>query len=762
MKINTPLRLITAATLLLASNAVQAQTVVSNNLLTNDNASSAWQNCNGSNLVTETDTVSNFDPEHLEDEGCAYRETPVEAGTQYKMTCGVSSLKYSSLTLTFLNDNGTTLATETEEIFENVQGGAYSISLTAPAGATTAAVGIYGLAGSGFQDCTLLIDNPGPGPQDGSIAGVAWFDENEDAQRDANESLIPSTAVSLMQGNTVIATTTTELDGSYNFGGLDLGSCYQVQFEPADPTLTFAAASGDNDAVNTGVTNDVCPSEATPNVLDIDAGFVAIPPVEPPKDYAVCGHAWLENPDAGEGTALAYVEVTLQNIATANIHTELTGADGSYTFSNLPAGDYKLMFNALSGHTFVAGDSSLTENSSFAGTDGMTPQFNLPNSGNTGADDICTVRNANVGFNRTPVALEPTVAQDDQIEGLVGDALSVQILANDEPCNGEVQEVDLIGHNVPGNVTYNAATGAFDITATTDSGTYTIEYGLRGTCGSYDTANVTVTLAEPPPPPTPMAPAQPLNCQASIGKLTGFEDGVHLDLKYSAEQPEGSLASQYNFYDADMNLVDTGLLSEAGQRSWGVFWRKREHGLEVFDVVYITAVENGVESIRNVCTREKVTPIAIDTDNDGQVESLSGDFYFDITGNGIEEHLTQWFGPRDGILINEAFSEQLSGEHLFGDVDGEHSDGFAKLSVKDKNGDGQVSGDELNGLAIWTDRNSNTEVDAGEISTLASHSITKLSVEHYKYAARAELSNGKTLLMRDLWFAIYPIQQVSR
>jgi len=273
--------------MLLASNPLQA--VVSNNLLTNSNETSPWQNCDGSDLVT--DTVNSFDPEHLQDEGCAYREAPAQPNVEYKMTCGVSSFKYSSITLAFLDDSGTTLATQTTEILEDVKGGAYSVNLTAPVGTTTAAVGVYGLAGSGFQDCSLLVNNPGPGPQDGSIAGVAWFDENQDSNLDANESLIPSTLVSLLSNGAVIATETTANDGTYSFGGLDLGSCYQVQFSPADPTLTYTGAGGDNDADANGSTIDICPSETTPNITDVDSGFVAIPPVVPPKDYAVCGLA---------------------------------------------------------------------------------------------------------------------------------------------------------------------------------------------------------------------------------------------------------------------------------------------------------------------------------------------------------------------------------------------------------------------------------------------------------------------------------------
>jgi len=211
-----------------------------------------------------------------------------------------------------------------------------------------------------------------------------------------------------------------------------------------------------------------------------------------------------------------------------------------------------------------------------------------------------------------------------------------------------------------------------------------------------------------------------------------------------------------------MNLVYAGTLAEAGQRDWGIFWRKLEHGIEVLGITYVTAVENGVESPVTECVTLRVTPIAIDTNESGQVEFIAGHFAFDVDGDGTEEQLTQWFNPDDGILILSDFGDAISGEHLFGDTGGKFSDGFAKLALEDRNNDEEISGTELNKLAIWTDRNSNQSVDDGEISSLESHSIKSLSLDHYKYTARATLDNGKTLLMRDLWFGLSSIIQAAR
>lgn len=748
--------LIAGSAMLLVSGGLHA--VITGDLLTGNAVTTAWQNCDGSDLISEDD--SQFAPTHLEGSGCVYKETAAQAGDQYKMTCGVSSLKYSSITLAFLNNAGDTLETQTTEIYEDVQGGAYSVTLTAPVGTTVAAVGVYGLEGSGFQDCTLLLDNPAPAPVDGSISGAAWFDADENSLRANSENLIPSTPVSVFSGTELVEQSVTGLDGSYYFGGLDVGVCYTVQFLPTDPTLTFTAASGDNSAVNGGTTLEICPTQAVPNISGIDVGFIAVLPVVPPEDYAVCGAAYLNATNTN--AAFSNISVALVDVVSGDRYETLTTDDGSYSFSSLPVGDYQLYFVSPAGFEFIASGTALSLNGSYAGTNGESPQFNLPAGSNTDVDAACTLDNANAVLVRTVVALDPTIANNDEVGGTVGDLLTVQITDNDAPCLAEVLEVDIIGHNVPGEVTYNAATGEVTVANTTESGTYSIEYGLRGGCGSYDTAEITVMLAAIPPTPVPEAPDAPKHCLASIGKRTGLESGVHVDLKLAAGETADIFASQYNFYDVDMNLVYTGLKSEAGVRSWGIFWRKREHGVEVLDIKHVAAVENGVESTLSTCVRQQVTPIALDVDQSGAVENISGQFAFDMDGDGIDENLMQWFAPADGILIRKDYGTHISGEHLFGDTGRKYSDGFAKLSLEDVNGDGELRGKELDSLAIWTDRNSNTMVDDGEISSISSHSIEKLSIEHYKYAARATLNTGKTMLMRDVMFSISPITQASK
>lgn len=749
---------IVALTTLFSSTATLA--VVSNDLLTNSNQTTQWEACEGSDIATGVDQ---FDVSHLENAGCAYRETPIVGGETYTLTCGVSSFKYSSLTLTFHDDDYNVLATESTEIYEESQGGAFSVTLTAPASATIAAVGIYGLEGSGFQDCTLLRDNPDPMPTDGSIAGTAWFDENADTNLQNAESVIPFTSVALISNGAVIAQTETDEDGGYYFGGLDLGSCYIVSFSAADQTLTFTGTGGDNDAAANGQTVPVCPTAASPNVVDVDAGFVAVPPPAPPADYAVCGTTWYSSVADGV-QPISDVNAVLTNIGTGE-QTETVSTDGGvFAFNSLTAGTYKITFDAVSGFTFSQSVNPLAEGGSFSGEDGMTPQFTLPADGNTDANSACTIRYANGGLIRTEVTLDPTVANDDEYQGFVGDTFTVNVLGNDEPCEGGVSEIDLLGHNVPGTVTYDAASGIFTVSDTAEAGTYSIEYGIRGNCGSYDNASINIVLEEVPPPPPPAAPPAPEACYTSVGKATSNASALHVDINFPSGQNDHATAfsPEYRFYDVDMNLVYTGLLSEAGLHGPGIFFRTAEHGLEVIGITHVAAVENGVESALTECIERTVTPIAIDLDGSGKVETIKSAASFDITGDGTPDSMAEWFGPADGILVSSNIELPVSGHHLYGNAGDLYADGFAKLAAEDANDDGKISGSELHKLAIWVDANSNAVIDEGEMSTLQSHSIESLPTDHYKFAARATLQGGGSLIMQDRWLSIRPVVQATK
>ena len=161
---------------------------------------------------------------------------------------------------------------------------------------------------------------------------------------------------------------------------------------------------------------------------------------------------------------------------------------------------YQIVFTTPDGHEPTTGVSQPTAGSSYINANGQTQVFSLPADGNTGSDSACTFQHVNAGYVELPVVIPPTIANDDKIEIEADEAVAINFLANDEICEGTAEQVDILGHNVPGNVVYNAQQRRITVTGVTEAGTYSIEYGVRGACGSYDTAAIMLEVNAPPAP----------------------------------------------------------------------------------------------------------------------------------------------------------------------------------------------------------------------------------------------------------------------
>jgi hypothetical protein len=151
------------------------------------------------------------------------------------------------------------------------------------------------------------------------------------------------------------------------------------------------------------------------------------------------------------------------------------------------------------------------------------------------------------------------------------------------------------------------------------------------------------------------------------------------------------------------------------------------------------------------------SPIAFDLNGNGVVEHITSPegWEIDITGNGDMEHLAEWFAPDEGILIDahtEIVDGAVSGAHMMGDMGGKYTDGFAKLATYDTDCDNKISGKELENFRIWKDANSNAKLDEGELYKLSDFGIVSLSTIHDNLRSHAELKDGSSMMMEDLWF----------
>jgi len=172
----------------------------------------------------------------------------------------------------------------------------------------------------------------------------------------------------------------------------------------------------------------------------------------------------------------------------------------------------------------------------------------------------------------------------------------------------------------------------------------------------------------------------------------------------------------------------------------------------------------------------KYSPIAIDLNQDGEITRIQPKdvgreegWEIDITGDGEMEYLNEWFGPEDGILIDlsgfyEFYADEaakhgrrvqehvvISGMQLLGDQGGRYANGFAKLEKRDADGNGILENEELYGMHLWIDANSNARLDEGELKSLNQYKIAGLRVTHEGMKSTAILTNGSELMTEDLW-----------
>ncbi|QQS29845.1 MAG: DUF11 domain-containing protein [Sphingobacteriales bacterium] len=213
----------------------------------------------------------------------------------------------------------------------------------------------------------------------GSIGDFVWLDQNQNGQQNAGEPGISGVWVTLYNAstNSIVSITTTDINGYYLFSDLPAGNYYVVFGTPTGHTPSPANSGNDatdSDAGPGGQTSVIvlAPGE---NNLTVDAGFyIETPPV---LLGSLGDYVWLDQnqngqQDSGE-QGIAGVDVTLYNAATNTfVSTTVTNANGFYLFSNLPAGNYYVVFGTPTGHTPSPANSGNDATDSDAGTGGQT------------------------------------------------------------------------------------------------------------------------------------------------------------------------------------------------------------------------------------------------------------------------------------------------------------------------------------------------------------------------------------------------------
>jgi len=173
----------------------------------------------------------------------------------------------------------------------------------------------------------------------------------------------------------------------------------------------------------------------------------------------------------------------------------------------------------------------------------------------------------------------------------------------------------------------------------------------------------------------------------------------------------------------------------------------------------------------------KVSPITLDLSGDGEIgvtgetSSIDKDMdaqigttvEFDIDADGTKDTIEWIDGSGDGLLVDNRdgnAANDMDGSRLFGDEGGKYENGYEKLAQFDTNNDGQISGEELNGLNVWVD-DGDAKVEDGELKSLADFDITSISTQmtattgadgkmHMQSVATKE--DGSQIMTEDVWF----------
>lgn len=147
----------------------------------------------------------------------------------------------------------------------------------------------------------------------------------------------------------------------------------------------------------------------------------------------------------------------------------------------------------------------------------------------------------------------------------------------------------------------------------------------------------------------------------------------------------------------------------------------------------VERVREGLKNLESVERSNWITPIIFPLDEDRSLGSLLAPgttVNFDLDGTARDQ-TWPWVNPDTAILVwdPDHTGEITSGRQLFGSVTWwlMFDNGYRALDALDDDRDGRLTGDELEGIAVWIDANSNGVSDPGEVRPVTEHRIAALS-----------------------------------
>jgi hypothetical protein len=469
-----------------------------------------------------------------------------------------------------------------------------------------------------------------------------------------------------------------------------------------------AADIGNNMSQIDGIT--VVAGQDTP---DNDAGVEQVP-VQPVLG-SIGDRVWLDEDkdgiqDANESGAEG-VSVSLKDASGNILETTTTDANGNYLFDDLSAGNYSVDFEEKDGFDFTTVD---------AGND----------------DNIDSDANVDTGMTGT-ITLNEGQHRRDVDAGLI-----------EEP--KAKKEFDFTGSGAADAISYRydgiklngdpVIKGAYSLLINKDI--------LEDAIGSFFPAGYELKLD--------ILAVKEAFIKAQIGDLDFVEsnlpgqDQAHL-VKYFAST---------NLESGDINTPDLTFNIQILDKATG------EYETVCFHI-------DG-----DVRINDSNSPIAFDLNDNGEIDvtgettsiekdaedELGRTVEFDIDADGDLDTI-EWFdGSGDGILVDTTKIGEdgsIDGSALFGDEGGKYANGYEKLEQHDANGDGMISGEELEGLGLWVD-DGDAVLEDGEMLTAEEAGIASISTDmkivldddgKQLMQSSATTIDGEEILTEDVWFA---------
>ena len=257
---------------------------------------------------------------------------------------------YPEQTVQLLDKDGQVIKTTKTDAngnysFDNLPDGTYSVKVVKDGALTDLeqTEDPDGTKDSASEPIVLKEDNPtkknvnfGYVP-DYFIKGTIYRDGNRSGALDTDEKLYEGVTVNLVDADgTVVATTTTDADGSYSFDKLPAGT-YSVTVVQDGP-IAGLEQTGDPDDTKDNASEPITLNNDNPSTTDVNFGYIA--------DNSLSGTVYRDDSRNGDqdGTEPGYSGVTVQLLdASGNVvATTTTDANGTYSFSKLPDGTYSV------------------------------------------------------------------------------------------------------------------------------------------------------------------------------------------------------------------------------------------------------------------------------------------------------------------------------------------------------------------------------------------------------------------------------------